>query len=87
VASVVMLFLQAAKINILEKQSATTKTKSFLHLVDGRPNMSYIEIDSHGLSGVGRGVYRYYFLVVGLEITQAMHDLIYLLTSYQIFGQ
>jgi hypothetical protein len=37
--SVVMLFLQATKIAILEKRSTTTKTQSFPHLVDGRPDM------------------------------------------------
>jgi hypothetical protein len=39
VASTVMLFLQAAKIAIFEKRSATTKTQSFPCIVDGRPNM------------------------------------------------
>jgi hypothetical protein len=39
VASAVMLFLQATKIAILEKWSTTTKTQSFPHLVDGRPDM------------------------------------------------
>jgi hypothetical protein len=70
VASVVMLFLQETRISILEKRSTTTKTKSFPLLVDGRPNMYYIEMDSHGLSGVGKGVYRLCFLVVGLAIAQ-----------------
>jgi hypothetical protein len=85
VASLVMLFLQATGIAILEKRSKTTKTQSFPHLVDGRPDMYSIEMDSHGLSGVGRGVYMPCFLVVGLEIAQAMQDLIYLLTSYHSF--
>jgi hypothetical protein len=39
VASVVMLFLQATRITILEKRSTTTKTQSFPRLVDGRPDM------------------------------------------------
>jgi hypothetical protein len=39
VASVVILFLQATIIAILEKRSTTTKTQSFPHLVDGRPDM------------------------------------------------
>jgi hypothetical protein len=39
VASAMMLFLQATGIAILEKRSTTTKTQSFHHLVDGRPNM------------------------------------------------
>jgi hypothetical protein len=39
VASVVMFFLQATRITILEKRSTTTKTQSFPHLVDGRPDM------------------------------------------------
>jgi hypothetical protein len=63
-----MLFLQATKITILEKRSKTTKTQSFPRLVDGRLDMYSIEIVSHGLSGVARGVYRPYFLVVGLAI-------------------
>jgi hypothetical protein len=36
---VVMLFLQATRITILEKQLTTTKTQSFPHLVNGRPDM------------------------------------------------
>jgi hypothetical protein len=72
VASVMMFFLQEARITILEKQSTTTKTQSFPLLVDGRPDMYSIEMDSHGLSGVGRGVYRPCFLVVSLEIAQAV---------------
>ena len=87
VASIVMFYLQAARIAILEKRSTTTKTQSFPLLVYERPNMYSIEMYSHGLSGVGRGVYRPYFLVVGLEIAQAVQDLIYLLTSCRIFGQ
>jgi hypothetical protein len=47
--------------------------------------MYSIDMDSHGLSGVGRGVYRPCFLVVGLEIVKAVQDLIYLLTSCQSF--
>jgi hypothetical protein len=82
-----MLFFQATRITILEKWSTTTKTQSFPHLVDGRLNMYSIEMDSHGLSGVGRGVYRPCFLVVGLAIAQAVQDLIYLLTSYRSFSQ
>jgi hypothetical protein len=39
VASAVMLFLQATRITILQKRSTTTKTQSFPHLVDGRPDM------------------------------------------------
>jgi hypothetical protein len=35
----VMFFFQATKITILEKRSTTTKTQSFPHLVDGRPDM------------------------------------------------
>ena len=69
-ASAVMLFLQATIITILEKQSTTTKTQSFPHLVDGRPDMLFIEMDSHGISRVGRGVYRPCFLVVSLAIAQ-----------------
>jgi hypothetical protein len=38
-ASVVMLFLQAIRIAILEKRSTTTKTQSFPRLVDARPDM------------------------------------------------
>jgi hypothetical protein len=36
---VVMLFLQATRIAILEKRSTNTKMKSFPLLVDGRPDM------------------------------------------------
>jgi hypothetical protein len=39
VASVVMLFLQATRITILENRSTTTKTRSFPCLVEGRPDM------------------------------------------------
>ena len=87
VASAVMLFLQAITITILEKRSKTKKTQSFPCLVDGRPDMYSIEMDSHGLSGVQRGVYRPCFLVVSLAIVQAVQDLIYLMTSYQSFNQ
>jgi hypothetical protein len=68
VASTVMLFFQATKIAILEKRSTTTETQSFPRFMDGRPDMWSTEMDSHGLSGVGRGVYKPYFLVVGLAI-------------------
>jgi hypothetical protein len=64
VAFVVMFFLQAVIIAILEKRSTTTKTQPLPLLVDGRPDMLSIEMDSHGLSGVGRGVYKPCFLVV-----------------------
>jgi hypothetical protein len=39
VAFVVMFFLQATIIVILEKRSTTTKTQSFPHLVDRRHDM------------------------------------------------
>jgi hypothetical protein len=68
VAFAVMFFLQATRIVILEKQSTITKTQSFPLLVDGNPNMHSIEMDSYGLLGVGREVYRPCFFVVGLEI-------------------
>ena len=68
VAFVVMFFLQAARIAILEKRSTTTKTQAFPLLVDGRPDIYSIEMDSHGLSGVDTGVYMPYFLVVDLAI-------------------
>jgi hypothetical protein len=87
VASTVILFLQATRIAILEKKSTSTKTHSFPHLVDARPDMYYIKMDSHGLSVVGRGVYRPCFLVVDLIIMQAVKNLIYLLTSCQSFVQ
>jgi hypothetical protein len=38
-AYAMMLFLQAARITILEKRSTTTKTQSFPRLVDERPDM------------------------------------------------
>jgi hypothetical protein len=41
--------------------------------------MKSIEMDSHGLLGVGRGVYKPLFLVVGLEMTQEVKELIYLM--------
>jgi hypothetical protein len=81
VASGVILFLQATRITILEKRSTTKKTQSFPLLVDERSDMYSIDMDSHGLLGVGRKVYMTCFIVVGLEIAQAMQDLIYLLTS------
>ena len=59
-------------IDILEKRSTTTKTQSFPCLVDGSPDMLSIEIDSHGLSGVGRGVYKLCLLVVDLAILLGM---------------
>jgi hypothetical protein len=71
----------------LRKVINTTKTQSFSLLVDGRPDMQSMEMDSHGLSGAGRGVYKPCFLVVGLAIAQAMQDLIYLLTSCRSFGK
>ena len=49
--------------------------------------MECIEIDSHGLLGVSRGVYNPYFLMDGLEMVQEVHDQIYLLTSCRSFGQ
>jgi hypothetical protein len=39
VASIVMLFLQVARIAILEKRSTTTKKQSLPHVVDERPDM------------------------------------------------
>jgi hypothetical protein len=51
----------------LRKVINNQKTQSFPRLVDRRPDMKSIEMDSHGLSGVGRGVYRTTFLVVGLD--------------------
>ena len=56
----------------LRKAINNHKKQSFPHLVDGSPNMYSIEMDSHGLLGVGRGVYRPCFLVVGLEIVQVV---------------
>ena len=55
--------------------------------MDERPNMDSIEMDSHGLSGIGRGVYMPYLLVVGLAIAWVVQDPVYLLTSYPSFGQ
>jgi hypothetical protein len=49
VTFVVMLFLQVARITILEKRSTNIKTKSLPLLVDGRPDMQSIDMDSHGL--------------------------------------
>jgi hypothetical protein len=40
--------------------------------VDGRLDMYSIEMDSHDFSGIERGVYRPYLLMVGLEITQVV---------------
>jgi hypothetical protein len=57
VAFVVMFFLQAAIISILKKRSKSKNTQSLPLLVDGRTEMYSIEMDSHGLSGVGRGVF------------------------------
>jgi hypothetical protein len=76
VASAVIFFLHESRIAILEKRSTTTKTQSFPLLVDKRPDMYSIEMDFHSLSGVGRGVYMPCFLVVCLEIAQAMQNLI-----------
>jgi hypothetical protein len=39
------------------------------------------------LLGVGRGVYKPCFLMVGLGMEQVMQDLIYFLTSCRSFGQ
>jgi len=71
----------------LRKAINNHKTQSFPRLVEGRTNMQSIEMDSHGLSRVGRGVYKPYFLVFSLAIAQALHDLISLLTSYQSFDE
>jgi hypothetical protein len=49
-------------------------------------NEPILGLNTHGLSGVGKVVYRPYFLVVDLAIAQEVHDLIYLLTFYQSFG-
>jgi hypothetical protein len=68
VASAVILFLQATRIAILRNRSTTTKTQSFPLLVDERPDMYSIEMDSHGLSGVGRWVYRPCFSMFSLAI-------------------
>jgi hypothetical protein len=70
--SIVMLFLQAAIIVILENQSITMKTESFPCLVEGRPDMYSIEMGSQGLSGVERGVYITCLLMDGLEMVQAV---------------
>jgi hypothetical protein len=87
VASTVMFFLQATRIAILENRSTTTKTYSFPFLVEGRPDMYSIEMDSKGFAGVGRGVYMPCFLMVGLVMVQVVQELIYLMTSYQSFSQ
>jgi hypothetical protein len=87
VASAVILFLQAIRMAILENRSMTTKTKSLPCLVEGRPDMYYIEMDSQGLSGIGRGVYIPCFLVASLAMAHVVQDLIYLLTSCRSFDQ
>jgi hypothetical protein len=43
-------------------------------------------MDSQGILEVGRGVYKTLFLMAGLEMAQAVQDLIYLMTSSQILG-
>ena len=56
VASVVIFFLQAAIMAIFKNLLTTTKTQSFPCLVEGRPDMKSMEMDSKGRLGVGSGV-------------------------------
>jgi hypothetical protein len=63
------------------------KTESFPLLMDVRPDMYSIDMDSHGMSRIGGGFYRPCFLVIGLAIAQAVQDLIYLPTYYIFCGQ
>jgi len=86
-AFVVIFFLQDVRMDIIENRSITKKTHSFIFLVEGSLDMYSIEMCSHGMSEVGIGVYMPFFLVVGLEMMQAMHDLIYLLMSWCSFDQ
>jgi hypothetical protein len=53
-----MLFFQAVIMAIFENQLTTNNIHSFSCLVDGRPYMKSIEMDSQGLSRVGREVYK-----------------------------
>jgi hypothetical protein len=72
VALVVILFLWVVRITNLENQSITMNTQSFPCLVEGRPNMYSIYMDSQGLSRVGRGMYSPCFLMVVLEMEWAV---------------
>lgn len=58
-----IFFIEAIRIPILNNQSTTTKTYSLPCLVEGRPNMYSIEMDSQRLFKVSRGVYRPFFLM------------------------
>jgi hypothetical protein len=84
VALIVILFMQGVKNTILENQLTTMKlkTRSLSFLVQGRKDMQSMDMYSQVLSRVGRGVYIPCFLMVGLVMAQAVHDMIYLLTSY-----
>lgn len=65
-ASTMILFLQATMMAILENLSMSIKTQLFSCLVEGRPNMLSMEINSQGQLGVGQGVYMPCFLMDGL---------------------
>ena len=82
-----ILFLQATNIAILENLSTTINTQSLPCLIEGRPDIQSMEMDSHCWLGIGRGVYRLCFLMVGLVMVQTMQNLIYLPTSSQSLGQ
>ena len=56
VAFVVILFLWVAIMAIFKNRSTNTKTQSFPCLVEGRPDMKSMVMDSQGRLGVGNGV-------------------------------
>jgi hypothetical protein len=69
------------------RKAINNHKNTFISPLGGWEAQQSMEMDSHVLLGVGRGVYTPCFLVVGLAIAQKMQDLIYLLTSYRSFDE
>lgn len=67
VAFVVIIFLQAVNMAIVENISMTTNTQSLPCLVEGRTDIFSMDMDSQGRLGAGKGMYRPCFLMVGVS--------------------
>jgi hypothetical protein len=69
------LLWQAIKCDILENLSTTTNIESWPLLVQGNPNTKSILISSHGVVGVGKGVYKPWGFNLELEVLHLMQRL------------
>jgi hypothetical protein len=74
--SLLMVFLQCMRNNILLNLFITINIKSFPHLVLVKPPKEPMEMLSHGLVGTLKGWYETCFLLLGFLVHQSMHPLI-----------